>query len=42
MCRGGNPYTRLKIENQANLWNNLKSLVLSYAYNTILFWFGAF
>ena len=32
----------LKIENQANLGNDFKSFVLSYAYNTILFWFGAF
>ena len=32
----------LKIENQASLGNNFKSSVLSYAYNTILFGFGAF
>ena len=24
------------------MWNNFKSLVISYAYNTILVWFGAF
>ena len=34
MCKGGNPNTlKLKIK------NNFKSLVLSYAYNTINFWF---
>ena len=32
----------IKTENQANLWNNFKSLALSYEYKTILFWFGAF
>ena len=31
-----------KIEKQANLLNNFKSLVHSYAYNTILFWFDTF
>ena len=39
MCKGGNPNTlKLKIK----LWNNFKSLALSYAYKTILFWFDAF
>ena len=41
MCKGGNS-KRLKNENQANLWNNFKSLFLSYPYNRILFWFGPF
>ena len=31
-----------KNENQANLWNIFKSLALSYPYNRILCWFGAF
>ena len=41
MCKGGNPNT-LKTENQANMWNDFKSLALSYAYKIILFCFGAF
>ena len=40
MCKRGNPNTLT--ENQANLWNNFKSLTLSFANKTILFWFGAF
>ena len=43
MCKGGNLNTfnqTSKIEDQANLSNNLKSLAVSYAYNKILFRFG--
>ena len=38
----GRQSKHLKTENQANLWNDFKSLVLSYVYKTTLFRFGAF